>query len=72
MRLTFRVEHSHVDGERSYCSTVDLGDKTTMEAIEAHARAMIKILAHQASADCDPDESDEDEGDEWKRTVGHS
>jgi hypothetical protein len=64
MRLTFTVEHSHVDGERSYTSIVDLNDKAGIEIIEAHARTMIKILADQATKDCESDDEDEDD---WKK-----
>jgi hypothetical protein len=64
MRLTFTVEHSHVDGERTYTSTVELSDKASIEAIEAHARTMIKILADQATKDCESDDEDEDD---WKK-----
>jgi hypothetical protein len=70
MRLIFRVEHSHIDGERSYSSTSELSEKTGIETLEAHARTMIKILADQALKDCDSD--DDDGSDEWKETAGHS
>ena len=70
MRLSFRVEHSHIDGERSYSLVSDISDKTGIETVEAHARTMIKILADQALADCDSD--DDDDSDQWKKTAGHS
>jgi hypothetical protein len=70
MRLSFRVEHSHIDGERSYSLVSDISDKTGIETVEAHARTMIKILADQALADCNSD--DDDDSDQWKKTAGHS
>jgi hypothetical protein len=69
MRLTFRVEYSHVDGERTYSSEVEMSDKTSMEVVEAHCKTMLKILADQAAADCDDEEDDEDG---WKETTGQS
>ena len=69
MRITFTVRHEAMDGERSYDSTVELPDKTSLEVIEAHARSMIRILADQAKTDC---EEDDDDGEEWKNTAGHS
>jgi len=68
MRLTFRVEYSHVDGERTYSSEVEMSDKTSIEVVEAHSKTMLKILADQAVADCD----DEDDDDGWKETTGQS
>jgi hypothetical protein len=70
MRITFTVRHQATDGERSYDSTVELPDKTSLEVIEAHARSMIRILADQANADCEVE--DDDDGEEWRKTAGHS
>jgi len=70
MKITFTVRHEAMDGERSYDSTVELPDKTSLEVIEAHARSMIRILADQAKADCEVE--DDDDGEEWKNTAGHS
>jgi hypothetical protein len=70
VRLTFRVEYSHVDGERTYSSEVEMSDKTSMEVVEAHCKTMLKILADQAAADCDDDEEDDEDG--WKETTGQS
>jgi len=70
MQITFTVRHEAMDGERSYDCTVELPDKTSLEVIEAHARSMIRILADQAKADCEVE--DDDDGEEWKNTAGHS
>jgi len=67
MTLTFRVEHSHIDGERTYSATVEVSDKASLETIEAHAKTMIKILAQQATDDCE--DEDDDDGDDWKKAT---
>jgi len=72
MKITFTVRHEAMDGERSYDSTVELPDKTSLEVIEAHARSMIRILADQAKADCEVEVEDDDDGEEWKNIAGHS
>jgi len=65
MRLTLRVSYQGMDGERVYESEADFAEKTTLEAIEAHARTMLGLLANQASRDCEEDEDDDDEN--WKK-----
>jgi len=65
MRLTLRVSHQGMDGERVYESEADFAEKTTLETIEAHARTMLALLANQASRDCEEDEDDDDEN--WKK-----
>jgi hypothetical protein len=65
MRLTMRVSHQGMDGERVYESEADFAEKTTLETIEAHARTMLALLANQASRDCDED--GDDDGETWKK-----
>jgi hypothetical protein len=65
MRLTLRVSHQGMDGERVYESEADFAEKTTLETIEAHARTMLALLANQASRDCGED--GDDDGENWKK-----